>query len=108
MLLILTDPLFSSHTNDLVELSLKARIPAITGFREFAKAGGLMAYGPSYSDLFKRAAVFVDKILKGTKPRDLPVEQPTKFEFVVNRKTAQIFGIEIPTSLLVRADEVIE
>src|SRR5262249_10519925 len=108
MLLILTDPLFASHTNTLAELSVKGHIAAITGFRSFAEAGGLMAYGPSYSNLYKRAAAYVDKILKGTKPTDLPVEQPTKFELVVNLKTAKIFKIEIPTSLLVRADEVIE
>jgi putative ABC transport system substrate-binding protein len=107
-LLILTDPLFAIHTHELVELSANKRLAAITGVRTFAEAGGLMAYGPSYFDLYKRAAAYVDKILKGAKPADLPVEQPTKFEFVVNLKTAKILGIDLPTSLLARADEVIE
>jgi putative ABC transport system substrate-binding protein len=91
-----------------VTLSANKRLAAITGVRTFADAEGLMAYGPNYFDLYKRAAAYVDKILKGAKPADLPVEQPTKFEFVVNLKTANILGIDLPTSLLLRADEVIE
>jgi putative tryptophan/tyrosine transport system substrate-binding protein len=107
-LLILTDPLFAIHTKELVELSANKRLAAITGVRAFADAGGLMAYGPSYFDLYKRAAAYVDKILKGAKPADLPVEQPTKFEFIANLKTAKTLGIDLPKSLLARADEVIE
>ncbi|MCA1514161.1 ABC transporter substrate binding protein [Bradyrhizobium sp. NBAIM01] len=84
------------------------RFPAIHGVREFVEAGGLIAYGASLSDLSRRAATYVDKILKGTKPADLPVQQPTKFEFIVNLSAARALGLTMPPSLLARADEVIE
>jgi putative ABC transport system substrate-binding protein len=107
-LLVLLDPLFINNFQALVELSMKERLATITGHRTFADAGGLMAYGPSYFDLYKRAAVYVDKILKGTKPADLPVEQATRFEFVINLKTAKMLGLTIPPGVLAIADEVIE
>jgi putative ABC transport system substrate-binding protein len=85
-----------------------AKLPAMSGVREYAAAGGVMSYGPSYPDLFRRAADLVDKILRGTKPGDIPIEQPTKFELVFNLKTAKALGITMPPTLLTRADEVIE
>jgi putative ABC transport system substrate-binding protein len=99
--------LFTSRTR-LADLALKNRLPTVFAQREYAEAGGLMAYSADFSDLFRRTATFVDKILKGTKPADLPVEQPTKFDFVINRKTAKALGLTIPPSLLQRADQVIE
>jgi len=92
----------------LAELALKNRLPTMFAQREYAAAGGLMAYSADFSDLYRRAAVFVDKILKGAKPADLPIEQPTKWVFVVNLKTAKALGLTIPQSLLVRADQIIE
>jgi putative ABC transport system substrate-binding protein len=92
----------------IIELAAKHRLPAIYASREFVDAGGLITYGVNYPDLYRRAATFVDKILKGTKPSDLPVEQPTKFEMVVNLKTAKALGLALPPSILLRADEVIE
>jgi putative tryptophan/tyrosine transport system substrate-binding protein len=89
-------------------LAAKHRLPAISVFRIFATNGGLMSYGPDIADLFRRAGEYVDKILQGAKPADLPVEQPTKFELLINMKTAKALGLIVPTSLLVRADEVIE
>jgi putative ABC transport system substrate-binding protein len=105
---VLADPLFGVHNAALVELSAKNRLATIGGYRSFAEAGGLMAYGPSYFDLAKRAAAYVDKILKGAKPEDLPVEQPTRFELVVNLKTAKALSITIPRQILALADDVIE
>ena len=97
-----------SNVGRVVDLSVKRRLPSIYSSREFVDAGGLMAYGVSYPDLYRRAAKYVDKILKGTKPGDLPIEQPTKFELVINLKTAKTLGLTIPPSLLGRADEVIQ
>ncbi len=89
-------------------LAVGAHLPTMVSNREFVEAGGLMSYGPNFPDLFRRAGDYVDKILRGAKPADIPVEQPTKFDLVVNLKTAKALGIEIPPTLLARADEVIE
>jgi putative tryptophan/tyrosine transport system substrate-binding protein len=104
----LDDVLFTSYRKQIVELAVKHQLPAMYGFREFVDAGGLMAYGPDWPDLYRRAAGSIDKILKGAKPADIPVEQPTKFEFVINLKTARALGLTIPPSLLARADQVIQ
>src|SRR6266849_6163022 len=100
--------MFFNERRRLVDLAAKNRLPAVYPQREFVDAGGLMAYGPNFADLFRRAATYIDKILKGTKPADLPVEQPTKFELVINLKTAKALGLTIPQSVLLRADQVIE
>ena len=101
-------PLINTVRERIVEFAAKNRLPAMYGGPEFVEAGGLMSYAPSYTDLFRRAATYVDKILKGVKPADLPVEQPAKFELVINLKTAKALGLKIPQSLLIRADHVIE
>ena len=106
-LYIIGTPLFIAHRTTLLKLVSKARLPVIYWAREFVDEGGLMSYGPNWGDLFHRSAGYVDKILKGAKPGDLPIEQPTKFELVVNLKTARALGITIPESILLRADEVI-
>jgi putative ABC transport system substrate-binding protein len=107
-LLILGDTMFTLHREQIAVLAIKSRLPSISGGREYADAGGLVAYGRSLPYDFRRAAVYVDKILKGAKPGDLPIEQPTKFELVINLKTAKALGLKIPQSVLIRADEVIQ
>ena len=106
--LALMDPVLNSHRKRILDFLAKNRLPAIFQSRDWVEAGGLISYGPIYSDLYRRAAVQMDKILKGTKPADIPVEQPTKFELVINLKTAQQIGLTIPPNVLVRADKVIK
>jgi ABC-type uncharacterized transport system substrate-binding protein len=106
-LLALASPVVNSQRHQVIELAIKNRLPAIYARSEFVDEGGLMTYGVNINDLFRRAAIYVDKILKGTKPADLPVEQPTKFEFIVNLKTAKQIGLTIPPNVLARADRVI-
>jgi len=105
---VANDTLTQTNLRRIVDLSAKHRLPSIFASREFVDAGGLMAYGPNFTDLYRRAATYVDKILKGAKPGDLPIEQPTKFELVINLKTAKALGLTIPQTLLLRADQVIE
>ena len=100
--------MFLIERGRLVDLAAKYRLPAVYGLSEYVDAGGLMSYGPSNVDSFRRAAAYVNKILKGARPGDLPVEQPTQFELVVNLKTAKALGLTIPQSVLGRADEVIQ
>jgi len=107
-LITLDDALLFTQRTRIVKLAAKSRLPAIYGFREFVDAGGLMSYAANTSDMYRRAAAFVDKILKGAKPADLPVEQPTKFEFVINLKAAKQIGLTIPPNVLARADKVIK
>jgi putative ABC transport system substrate-binding protein len=105
---MVADRFLLAHRMQIVDFVAKTRLPAIYPYRDFVVAGGLMSYSPSYEDLFRRSATYVDKILKGAKPSDLPIEQPTKFELLVNMKTAKTLGVPIPPSLLLRADHVVE
>jgi len=102
------EALINTHLKRIVEFAGKNRLPAMYGTPEVVDAGGLMPYAPSYTDLYRRAATYVDKILKGAKPADLPVEQPKKFEFIVNLKAAKQIGLTIPPNVLARADKVIK
>jgi len=106
--ILATGFLFSSHVQAIVDRTIRARVPAFVGTTSFVEAGGLMSYSPSYPDNFRRAAAYVDKILKGEKPGDLPIEQPIKFELALNLKTAKAIGVKFPQSILLRADRVIE
>jgi len=106
--LVLASAGIAPHRTQVVELALKSRLPAIYPYLEYVEAGGLMSYGGHTNDLYRRAAIYLDKILKGAKPADLPVEQPTKFEFVINLKAAKQIGLTIPPNVLVRADKVIK
>jgi putative tryptophan/tyrosine transport system substrate-binding protein len=107
-LIALDDPFVFTHRTRIVKLAAKSRLPEIYGFREFVEAGGLMSYAANLSDMYRRAATYVDKILKGAKPADLPVQQPTKFEFVINLKTAKQISLTIPPNVLARADKVLK
>jgi putative ABC transport system substrate-binding protein len=107
-LLLLGSPVFQAHRRKIVELALKARLPSMYPNPEFVTDGGLMNYGVSFTDLYRRTATYVDKILKGAKPAELPVEQPTKFELVINLKSAKQIGLTVPPNVLARADRVIQ
>jgi putative ABC transport system substrate-binding protein len=107
-LLVVGDPVLTMNRAQLADLAVQNRLPSMHTLREYVEAGGLMSYGPSLSDLLRRGASYVNKILKGAKPADLPVEQPTKFELIINLRTAKALGLTVPPSLLLRADEVIE
>jgi putative ABC transport system substrate-binding protein len=107
-MVMLSSPLISANVKMLAELSVRHRVPAITLFPDFARAGGLMAYGPNLLGLYRRAGVLSGKVLRGANPADLPIERPTKFEFVLNLRSADVLGVSVPASLLLRADEVIE
>ena len=107
-ILVLTDPMFGAAASQLAQLAAKHRLPAMYGLRGHVTAGGLISYGVDFFELYRRAATYVDKILKGAKPADLPVEQPTKFELVINLKAAKALGLTVPQSLLLRADEIIQ
>jgi putative ABC transport system substrate-binding protein len=106
-LLTSPEPFINTHLKRIVEFAANNRLPAMYGGPEAVEAGGLMSYAPDYTDQYRRAATYVDKILKGAKPADLPVEQPTKFEFVINLKAAKQIGLTIPPNVLARADKVI-
>jgi putative ABC transport system substrate-binding protein len=107
-LTVLSTPMFGTERRRLVDLAAQNRLPTMFSFRRYVDAGGLMSYGPNLTDMCRRAATYVDRILKGAKPGDLPIEQPTKFELVINLKTAKALGLTIPPSVLMRADQIIE
>src|SRR5262245_24224432 len=107
-LYVVIDSLVTTYMNRINTLALGARLPTMHGARELVVAGGLMSYAASYEDLFQRGAEYIDKILRGTKPADLPVEQPTKFDLIINLTTAKVLGLTIPEEFLLRADELIE
>jgi putative ABC transport system substrate-binding protein len=107
-LILVVTRVFTEHRQHLAEIATKARLPVMSYRRELVEAGALMSYGPNYPDMDRRAAIYVDKILKGAKPGDLPIEQPTTFDLAINLKTAKALGLTIPPSLLLRADSVIE
>jgi len=106
-LLVVDSAILADHRREIANLALKNRLPAIAGTLEWVELGGFVSYGPIFADLARRAAAYVDKILKGAKAADLPVEQPTKFELVINLKTAKQIGLTIPPNVLLRADKVI-
>ena len=108
VLIVGPDNFTANHRDVIISLASQYRLPAAYPFRYFATAGGLISYGSDTTDLFRRSAAYVDRILKGAKPADLPVQQPTKFELVINMKTAKALGLTVPDTLLARADEVIE
>src|SRR6185503_20413069 len=107
-LYVCADPLVSTNQVQINTLALNARLPTMHGIGEYVKAGGLMSYGANFPDLWRRGGDYVDKILRGAKPADIPVEQPTKFDLVINQKTAKALGLDVPATLLARANEVIE
>ena len=107
-LVVTTDPMFEAQRERIVDLAATHRLPAIYDFPQFTEAGGLLSYGTNNADMYRRLATYVDKILKGAKPGDLPIEQPTTFEFVINLKTAKALGLTVPPSILLQADQVIQ
>jgi ABC-type uncharacterized transport system substrate-binding protein len=107
-LYVVADPLVNTNRARIHTLAMGARLPAIYNAKEHVEAGGLMSYGPNFPELYRRAAEYVDKILRGAKPADIPVEQPTKFDLIINLTTAKALGLDVPPTLLARADEVIE
>lgn len=107
-LVVFEDVWLTKHRVETLNLAAKHRLPVISLYKDFVESGGLVAYGASLPAVYKRAAYYVDRILKGAKPRDLPIEQPTKFELLINLKTAKALGLTIPQSLLIRADQIIE
>jgi putative ABC transport system substrate-binding protein len=105
---VINDPVLIANQERIVSLATKARLPSVCGIKTYAEAGGLLAYGPDFPALYRRTAFYIDKILKGARPADLPIEQPTKFELVINLKTTKAIGLTVPPTLLASADEVIE